>query len=185
MALYIFGGHHQGSNSRLPSPFGICEIQTARNSLIFEGKTFSPEEISLKGLILTKEWTEAQGKSSEIKLLPSALRSSSNRSSRSTYTSRLITCWIFSRPSLAVSSQGSSIQTFVNSPRMVETVAFSLTIQRPSELKPANRSLKKSLESYTLDLLWVCDYLFLSSPSIVNSLADGVAKKALRSFLLV
>lgn len=71
----------------------ICwAIWTARNSLIFEGKTFSPEEIALKGLRLAKEWPEAQGKTSEIKLLPSALRSSSNRSSRSTDTSRLITC---------------------------------------------------------------------------------------------
>ncbi|XP_033145237.1 uncharacterized protein LOC117133344 [Brassica rapa] len=129
----------------------ICwAIWTSRNALVFENRTFTPEETATKGLASAKEWNLAQQK-------PTALTSHQQPETETTSapTSHqlrtTVTCntdaawdkdrkkaglaWTLSGSSLPITMKGTLVKDFIGSPLVAEALAVREALSKAVELE--------------------------------------------------
>lgn len=149
-------------------PWILWAIWTARNGLVFEGKSSNPKDVATKGVSFAREWNKAQGgESNRLSTLPDpeARTAQPNRSSEQDQT-QTITCntdaswdlnskrgglaWIFKKGNGGIARQGTEIQHFVSPPHplMAEALAIRSGLAMAANLEFSN--LKVYSDSLTL-----------------------------------
>lgn len=200
-------------------PWILWVIWTSRNTLLFEGRSLSPEETATKGLKLAQEWSQSQGKLKSVNTLPSLPRNHLKMASCEPVSSNTITCktdaawskdtmtagfgWVFEGGTLSTPITGSSSQNSIISPLVAEAIAMRSALCMASNLEiPSiriftdNSTLARAISSnhqYKEIIGIVHDIRSISSvfasvsishfSRSENSIADGLAKAALRAHL--
>ncbi|KAF2597542.1 hypothetical protein F2Q68_00012423 [Brassica cretica] len=118
-------------------PWVCWALWTARNTLLFEKRTFTPTEVATKAIRLAREWVNAQAHQTQsTNVLPHPKRKHQFRSatgdtptckSDAAYDAqsrRAGLAWIINKPSGRMIHQESRTQNFVPSPLVAEALAL-------------------------------------------------------------
>lgn len=120
-------------------PWVLWAICTARNSLIFEDRRFTPEETALKGIKLAKEWATAQVTNNEGRNTLLSHRDQDRQPPRTNPDNTRVICktdaawneeklvaglgWVFSGPTIETPISGSVAEASIGSPLIAEAFA--------------------------------------------------------------
>lgn len=125
----------------------ICwALWTSRNALVFDNRTFTPEETASKSLASANEWNLAQQKHQSLTSLVQNLGTAPT----STTTTNAVTCntdaawdkvrkraglaWTFSGSLLPIVMEDTSIEDFVGSPLMAEALVVRSALSKAVDL---------------------------------------------------
>lgn len=123
--------------------WAIC---TSRNALVFDNRTFTPEETATKGLASANKWNLAQQKNQSLtsplqnlRKAPSSM-TAANAVTCNTYAAwdkvrkRACLAWTFSGSLLPIAMEDTSIEDFVGSPLMAEALAVRSALSKAVDL---------------------------------------------------
>ncbi|XP_013615183.1 PREDICTED: uncharacterized protein LOC106321468 [Brassica oleracea var. oleracea] len=192
-------------------PWTCWMIWKERNTLIFEGKSRTPEEIAAKALGLAREWKQAQQiQQTKGKKIPSYRQDQRSQQD-------LIECrtdaawdkgqrkaglaWIFTGLQNPAQNRGHTTQDFVNSPLIAEALAVRSSLCMAATMKLSklrvcsdsltliaainNKQQMKEIVGIVRDIQEISsefDFIVFSHiPRKNNERADSLAKQALRA----
>lgn len=142
-------------------PWIVWSIWLARNSLVFDARSSSAEEVATRALWLAREWTSAQGsplqqqqqhgRTPRIKQSPSILEGETLCRTDAAWNKqqkRAGLAWIFTGNGFPSAKEGSTTQEHVDSPLVAEALAMRLALIKAATLEIT--SLRMSSDNLTL-----------------------------------